>query len=76
MYSLDDNCGRGLSPLQKTTQVEPTAVEDEESGDEESVEGAVADIISALPDPDCIYGAKEEDIDEEGDVYRGPAVEK
>jgi hypothetical protein len=40
------------------------------------VKGAVADIIEALPDPDRIYGAKEEDIDEEVDVYRGPAVAK
>ena len=32
--------------------------EDEESGDDESVDGSVADIIDALPDPDRIYGAK------------------
>ena len=50
--------------------------EDEESGDDESVDGSVADIIDALPDPDRIYGAKEDDSDEEGDVYRGPAVAK
>jgi ATP-dependent RNA helicase DDX10/DBP4 len=49
---------------------------EEESEDDESVDGSVADIIDALPDPDRIYGTKEDDSDEEGDVYRGPAVAK
>ncbi|EFX84542.1 hypothetical protein DAPPUDRAFT_223010 [Daphnia pulex] len=50
--------------------------EDEESEGDESVDGSVGEIIDALPDPDRIYGAKEDDNEEEGDVYRGPAVAK
>ena len=42
--------------------------------DDESLDGSVADIIDALPDPDVVYGAKGDD--EEDNVYRGPPVTK
>lgn len=51
--------------------------QEEESDGDESVDGSVADIIDALPDPDRIYGAKEGSEDEEeGDFYTGPPVAK
>ena len=50
--------------------------EEEEDGGEsdgsESLDGSVADIIDALPDPDRIYGAKDDEDDDE-DFQRGPA---
>jgi hypothetical protein len=46
--------------------------EEDHGGDSDgSVDGSVADIIDALPDPDRIYGDKEDDDDE--DFQRGPA---
>ena len=44
------------------------------SDGEESVDGSVADIIDALPDPDRIYGVREDDDDDDGDFYTGPPV--
>lgn len=50
--------------------------EQEKSEDDDSVDGSVGDIIDALPDPDRIYGSNQGDSDQDGDVYRGPAVAK
>ncbi len=47
--------------------------EEDYGGDSDgSVDGSVADIIDALPDPDRIYGDKEDGDDDE-DFQRGPA---
>lgn len=59
---------------EKSVDDEEEDEEDEE--DEESLDGSVADIIDALPDPDRIYGSNQGGSDEDGDVYRGPAVAK
>jgi len=49
--------------------------ESEDSESEGSLDGSVASIIDALPDPDRIYGAKD-DHDDEMDFQRGPAPPK
>jgi len=62
---------RQLSRTPKATEGEEDDGEESDSDDGESLDGSVADIIAALPDPDRIYGRKDDDDDDE-EFYTGP----
>lgn len=54
-----------------SAETEEGDAQESDSEDSESLDGSVADIIDALPDPDRIYGHKDDDDDDE-EFYTGP----
>jgi len=54
-----------------SAETEEGDAQESDSEDSESLDGSVADIINALPDPDRIYGHKDDDDDDE-EFYTGP----
>ena len=60
---------RHVSRLPEAAEDGEGSQEDDSGSDSDSVDGSVADIIDALPDPYRIYGDQSDDDEE---VYRGP----